>query len=92
VVIVGRRQDALEQTAKLSARIRVSVGDVTQLDAVEHIVNDAVAHFDRLDALVNNAGMLRKTPLRDAALVLLGPNASWITGQVIGLDGGYGLV
>jgi len=60
VVIVARRADVLEAAA---AGIRAKggtvlpiVADVTDAQAVESFVAEAVAHFGRLDIIVNNAG------------------------------------
>ncbi len=56
VALVGRRQDALEQTAALAGGGLVLAGDVTQAEQVDGIFAAAVAKFGRLDALFNNAG------------------------------------
>lgn len=56
VALVGRRQDALEETARLASGGLVLPGDVTKPDQVDAIFASAVAQFGRLDALFNNAG------------------------------------
>ena len=56
VALVGRRQDALEETARLARGGLVLPGDVTKPDQVDAIFASAVAQFGRLDALFNNAG------------------------------------
>ncbi len=60
VVINARREDRL---AGVAARIRASggealvvAGDIADLSTQHHLVEQAVAHFGRLDVLVNNAG------------------------------------
>ncbi|MCL3819388.1 SDR family NAD(P)-dependent oxidoreductase [Aeromicrobium wangtongii] len=39
--------------------------DVTDADAVDHLIETTVAHFGRLDILVNNSGVVSSTPLLD---------------------------
>ena len=56
VALVGRRQDALEETAALTGGGLVLPGDVTKPEQVDAIFAAAVAKFGRLDALFNNAG------------------------------------
>jgi NAD(P)-dependent dehydrogenase (short-subunit alcohol dehydrogenase family) len=56
VALVGRRQDALEETARLARGGLVLPGDVTKPDQVDAIFASAVAQFGRLDTLFNNAG------------------------------------
>jgi 3-oxoacyl-[acyl-carrier protein] reductase len=60
VLLVGRREDGLAETKRacLSAggRAEVLPLDVTDADAGERIVEACLTQFERLDALVNNAG------------------------------------
>jgi 3-oxoacyl-[acyl-carrier protein] reductase len=70
VVIVARRAEVLEAAA---AGIRAKGGsvlsiaaDVTDAQAVERFVAEAVAHFGRLDIVVNNAGTSSAKPFQDA--------------------------
>lgn len=56
VALVGRRRDALEETAKAIGGGLVLPGDVTKPEEVESVFAQAVAKFGRLDALFNNAG------------------------------------
>ncbi|MEQ1782475.1 MAG: SDR family oxidoreductase [Hyphomonadaceae bacterium] len=56
VALIGRRQDALEETARLSGDGLVLPGDVTQPEQVDAIFATTVKQFGRLDALFNNAG------------------------------------
>ena len=66
-VLVGRREDALAQTAEAcreaGARAATLVVDVTDPDAGERIVSACLSRFDRIDALVNNAGTSSAKPL-----------------------------
>ncbi|MBT3389291.1 MAG: SDR family NAD(P)-dependent oxidoreductase [Chloroflexi bacterium] len=63
VVLNARSVDALE---KVAAEIRVAggqvlalPGDVSQPDVCHQLVSESVARFGRLDAVVNNAGVIR---------------------------------
>ncbi len=56
VALVGRRREALEETAQLAGGGLPLAGDVTKADQVEAVFAEAVAKFGRLDALFNNAG------------------------------------
>lgn len=76
VGLVGRRREALEETARLAGGGLVLAGDVTKPDQVEAVFAEAVAAFGRLDALFNNAGRgsrprtIDETPLEDWQAVL----------------------
>lgn len=56
VALVGRRREALEETARMIGGGLVLPADVTKADQVETVFAEAVAKFGRLDALFNNAG------------------------------------
>lgn len=61
VAIVGRRRASLEQTAELigedaGSRVLVLAGDVSVPEHAAAAVEETVARFGRLDAVVNNAG------------------------------------
>lgn len=56
VALVGRRREALEETARMIGGGFVLPADVTKADQVETAFAEAVAKFGRLDALFNNAG------------------------------------
>ena len=56
VLGVGRRRDALEETASLHPGIGVHAADLRADGAPRAIVEDALDRWDRLDVLVNNAG------------------------------------
>lgn len=56
VALVGRRADALAETARLAGGGLVVAGDVTKADQVEAVFAKAVAELGRLDVLFNNAG------------------------------------
>lgn len=56
VLGVGRRRDALEETAALHPNIGVYAADLRADGVPRAIVEDALARWGRLDVLVNNAG------------------------------------
>lgn len=56
VALVGRRRDALEETANLGRGGHVLPADVTEPQAVEAVFKEAVGRLGRLDVLFNNAG------------------------------------
>ncbi|HEY1510599.1 MAG TPA: SDR family oxidoreductase [Solirubrobacteraceae bacterium] len=60
VLLIGRREqplvDAAEACREAGGRAEVLALDVTALDAGELVVEACLERFDRLDALVNNAG------------------------------------
>lgn len=48
---------ALDELRKFGADVIYIQGDVSQSSVREHLVENTVAHFSRIDALVNNAGI-----------------------------------
>lgn len=76
VALVGRRRDALEETAREAGGGLVLPADVTQAGQVDAAFSQTVAEFGRLDALFNNAGRgsrprpIDETPLEDWQAVL----------------------
>ncbi|MFJ6660322.1 SDR family NAD(P)-dependent oxidoreductase [Streptomyces sp. NPDC091377] len=65
VLGVGRRVDALEETAAGHPGIAVHSADLSAPGAPEKAVTAAVDRWGQLDALVNNAGLFRMMPLAD---------------------------
>jgi meso-butanediol dehydrogenase / (S,S)-butanediol dehydrogenase / diacetyl reductase len=57
VVLVGRTEATLKQTANDSPNTHPWVGDVSDLAAVTEVMNGVAERFGRLDVLVNNAGV-----------------------------------
>jgi NAD(P)-dependent dehydrogenase (short-subunit alcohol dehydrogenase family) len=66
VLIVGRRKEALEETARGHSGIAVLPLDICGEGAAEVVVDTAVARWGRLDLLVNNAGAAALMPLAEA--------------------------
>ncbi|MEU9287645.1 SDR family oxidoreductase [Streptomyces sp. NPDC048275] len=65
VLGVGRRQEALEETARAHSNIAVLSSDVCEEGAADKIVSTAVERWGRLDLLVNNAGIAALMPLAE---------------------------
>ncbi|RJL35607.1 SDR family NAD(P)-dependent oxidoreductase [Bailinhaonella thermotolerans] len=66
VLAVGRRAEALRESAALHPGIAVLPGDITADGAPQAVIDAAVERWGRLDALVNNAGATAVMPLADA--------------------------
>ncbi|MEU7914198.1 SDR family NAD(P)-dependent oxidoreductase [Microbispora bryophytorum] len=65
VLGVGRRAQALEETARQHPRIAALAADVRVAGLPETIVRTAVDRWGRLDVLVNNAGATTVMPLAE---------------------------
>ena len=67
LVLAGRRTAPLQEVAdlirKTNGRAEPVAADVTQEDAVQRLVARAMDAFQRVDVLVNNAGMALMRPL-----------------------------
>lgn len=67
VLGVGRRQDALEETAGRHPRIAAFPADLRAVETPEAIVRAAVDRWGTVDVLVNNAGATAVMPLAEAS-------------------------
>lgn len=65
VLGVGRRKDALEQTAAGHPGIATYSADLRAPGAPEEVVDAATGRWERLDVLVNNAGITKVMPLAE---------------------------
>ena len=72
VAIAARRKDRLEdlaiKLAKKGAESLVLVADLAHETEAQRVVKEAVAHFGRLDILINNAGVMYLEPVAEADL------------------------
>jgi meso-butanediol dehydrogenase / (S,S)-butanediol dehydrogenase / diacetyl reductase len=57
VVLVGRTEETLKQTAQDRPNMHPWVGDVSDLAAITEVMDGVAERFGRLDVLVNNAGV-----------------------------------
>jgi NAD(P)-dependent dehydrogenase (short-subunit alcohol dehydrogenase family) len=62
VMVIGRRETPLKEAAALRPAISYTVADITDADQAQQAVNHVIADYGRLDALVNNAGMVALIP------------------------------
>ncbi|TDD55216.1 SDR family NAD(P)-dependent oxidoreductase [Saccharopolyspora elongata] len=65
VLGVGRRREALEETAAGHSGIAVHSADLRAPDIPQEVVDVATGQWGRLDILVNNAGATRVMPLAE---------------------------
>lgn len=63
VVIVGRKEAALQEVAAVDENISYVAGDITQDAAVEKVIDTVREKFGRLDILVNCAGWCPVQPI-----------------------------
>ena len=66
VIITGRSEGTLSASAKRHARIDYVVADVSNPEDAARTLDAVRARFDRLDVLVNNAGIAEIAALADA--------------------------
>ena len=62
VLCVGRTREPLEETAALCESAWVATADVSRSDDVDRLVAEALGRWERIDVLVNNAGIDDETP------------------------------
>ena len=67
VVVTGRHEAALRASAARHPGLIYVVADVARADDVARSLEEVKTRFGRLDALINNAGILEIVPLADAA-------------------------
>jgi NAD(P)-dependent dehydrogenase (short-subunit alcohol dehydrogenase family) len=65
VLCVGRMREPLEETVALCETAWAMAGDVSRSDDVDRVVSAALERWERIDVLVNNAGIDDETPFLD---------------------------
>lgn len=69
VIIVGRTEQSLKETAAINENISYVVGDIKETADIEKIFNAVDERFDgRLDILVNNAGWCPVQPITEITI------------------------
>jgi len=64
VVIAGRRQELLDQTASASPGMKAIVLDIEDPASIASGVDKLLKHFPNLDVVINNAGIMRPEDLK----------------------------
>lgn len=64
VVVLGRRENTLQETASKSENISYVVADVCKSEDIKNALNIVKEKYNRLDGLVNNAGIAPVTPIQ----------------------------
>lgn len=77
----GSAEATTSDACKFKVRAKAIVGDVGERSAVQRMVEDALKEFGKIDALVNNAGILRLGLLADF------PEADWRAVFRVNVDG-----
>ncbi|WP_461214652.1 SDR family NAD(P)-dependent oxidoreductase [Lacticaseibacillus sp. GG6-2] len=79
MVLTGLESDELKEVEQavtsMGRSCYAKAGDITDPDFTQNLVDESVAKFGHIDALVNNAGMMKRTktletPLEDWAMVI----------------------
>lgn len=60
VVVTGRDQSKLDAAAKALPGLQTIRSDVTDMDAITHLVEQVTNRFPKLNMLVNNAGIMKE--------------------------------
>ena len=69
VCIVGRRENALQETAKADEKISYVAADITKTEEVKKVIDTIKEkNGEKLDILVNNAGWCPVQPLKEITL------------------------
>ena len=69
VMIVGRRESALRETAQADEKISYVAADITKTEQVEKVIDTMKEKYgEKLDILVNNAGWYPVQPLKEITL------------------------
>lgn len=88
VVLVARNEDRLKQTShtieRLGGNILIQNADVADVDACREVVDTTLSRYQRIDALVNNAGVI--APLSNIARANI---SQWRTAIDINLLGPF---
>ncbi|MEP6703300.1 MAG: 2-dehydro-3-deoxy-D-gluconate 5-dehydrogenase KduD [Acidobacteriota bacterium] len=58
----GRADETCAAIEKLGRRVVTVAGDMADKDTPAQLVTQTIEHFQRIDILINNAGMIRRSP------------------------------
>lgn len=68
VLILGRTEKTLKETASLSSKISYIVADITKSEEIKKVIEEVKSKYGRLDILINNAGTAPVCPIIEAPL------------------------
>ena len=68
VVIVGRREAVLKETAALDDKISYVAGDITKDEVIGHIIETVKEKYGHLDIVINNAGRCPVQPITEITI------------------------
>ena len=68
VVIIGRTESTLKETAELNKNISYLVSDISIDENITAIIDEVKKRYARLDVLINNEGVAPVTPLAEVLL------------------------
>jgi len=68
VIIAGRRQEMLDQTASGSPGMKAIVLDMGDPASIDSAVQKLTAHFPELNVVINNAGIMRPEDVKKGAV------------------------
>jgi uncharacterized oxidoreductase len=68
VIIAGRRQEMLDQTASGSPGMKAIVLDMADPASIDSAVQKLTAHFPELNVVINNAGIMRPEDVKKGAV------------------------
>jgi 2-deoxy-D-gluconate 3-dehydrogenase len=57
--------DAAEQVRSLGRRVSALVADLSHMESIDKVIRTAIQDFGKIDIVVNNAGIIRRTPAID---------------------------
>ncbi|MDN3955027.1 SDR family NAD(P)-dependent oxidoreductase [Sporolactobacillus laevolacticus] len=97
VVINGRNEHALTDAAHeidpTGAHVHGVAGDIADLNTADRVITEGLAHFGRVDTLINNAGAFIAKPFTENSEAYFNTVfsiniAGFVTGEILHVDGG----
>ena len=79
VVILGRRREVLEETARANPGMEWLTLDIGSADAIANFGKEVTAKFPKLNVVLHNAGIMRPENLKDAGSSLADAEATLTT-------------
>lgn len=68
VMILGRTEETLKETAKFSERISYTLADLEKTKDINRVLQEIQEQFGQLDILINNAGWAPVTPISEVTM------------------------